>query len=102
MRELQPDEAGLAGVRRILQEWLAGADESLRKKRITDANIHDARKQLKKSRAALRLLRDAIGEIAYRRENNALRDAARPLGVARDSKVLLAALDDLVVRARPE
>lgn len=101
MHELQPDEAGLAGVRRILQEWLAGADESLRKKRITDANIHDARKQVKKSRAALRLLRDAIGEIAYRRENNALRDAARPLGVARDSKVLLAALDDLVERYDP-
>lgn len=101
MRELQPDEAGLSGVRRILQEWLAGADASLRKKRITDANIHDARKQLKKSRAALRLLRDAIGETAYRRENNALRDAARPLGVARDSKVLIAALDDLVQRYDP-
>ncbi|WP_129647749.1 CHAD domain-containing protein [Peristeroidobacter agariperforans] len=101
MRELQPDEAGLSGVRRILQEWLAGADESLRKKRITDANIHDARKQLKKSRAALRLLRDSTGEIAYRRANNALRDAARPLGVARDSKVLSAALDDLVERYAP-
>ncbi|GFE79617.1 CHAD domain-containing protein [Steroidobacter agaridevorans] len=101
MHELQSDEAGLSGVRRILQEWLAGADESLHKKRITDANIHDARKQLKKSRAALRLLRDSIGEIAYRRENNALRDAARPLGVARDSKVLAAALDDLVERYDP-
>jgi CHAD domain-containing protein len=98
MTELQPDEAGLSGVRRILQEWLVGADQSLHKKRITDANIHDARKQLKKSRAALRLLRGAIGEIAYRRENAALRDAARPLGVARDSKVLVAALDDLVER----
>src|SRR5688572_12596308 len=94
--ELQPDEAGLSGVCRILQAWLARAGESLQQKRITDANIHDARKQLKKSRAALRLLRDSMGEIAYRRENTALRDAARPLGVARDSKVLLAALDDLV------
>ncbi|GFE88624.1 CHAD domain-containing protein [Steroidobacter agaridevorans] len=101
MHELQSDEAGLSGVRRILQEWLAGADESLRKKRITDANIHDARKQLKKSRAALRLLRGSMGEIAYRRENSALRDAARPLGVARDSKVLMAALDDLVERYDP-
>jgi CHAD domain-containing protein len=101
MAELQPDAAGLSGVRRILQEWLAAADDSLHKKRITDANIHDARKQLKKSRAALRLLRDAIGEIAYRRENTALRDAARPLGVARDSKVLAAALDDLVERYDP-
>lgn len=98
MAELQPDEAGLSGVRRILQEWLAEAGDALHKKRVSDANIHDARKQLKKSRAALRLLRDAIGEIAYRRENIALRDAARPLSVARDSKVLIAALDALIER----
>jgi CHAD domain-containing protein len=98
MSELQPDEAGLSGVRRILQDWIADAAAALHKKRISDADIHGARKQLKKSRAALRLLRDAIGEIAYRRENTALRDTARPLGVARDSKVLVAALDDLVER----
>jgi CHAD domain-containing protein len=98
MSELQPDEAGLSGVRRILQEWLAGADAAFHKKRISDADIHDARKLLKKSRAALRLLRGAIGEIAYRRENTTLRDAARPLGVARDSKVSIVALDDLVER----
>lgn len=101
MAELQPDEPGVSGVRRILQEWIAGAGDALHKKRISDANIHDARKQLKKSRAALRLLRNSIGEIAYRRENTALRDAARPLGVARDSKVLVAALDDLVERYEP-
>lgn len=101
MAELQPDEAGVSGVRRILLEWVAGAGDALHKKRISDANIHDARKQLKKSRAALRLLRDSIGEIAYRRENTALRDAARPLGVARDSKVLATALDDLVERYKP-
>jgi CHAD domain-containing protein len=98
MSELLPDEAGLSGVRRILQEWVAGAGDSLHKKRVTDANIHDARKQLKKSRAALRLLRNSIGEIVYRRENAALRDAARPLGLARDGKVLIAALDELVER----
>lgn len=102
MTELQPEEAGLSGVRRILQEWLAGAGDSLHKKRVTDTNIHDARKQLKKSRAALRLLRNSIGEIVYRRENTALRDAARPLGVARDSRVLVAALDDLLERFEPD
>lgn len=101
MAELRHDEAGQGGVRRILQDWIAEAGESLHKKRVSDANIHDARKLLKKSRAALRLLRDAIGDIEYRRENATLRDAARPLGVARDSKVLLAALDDLVERYAP-
>lgn len=101
MAELRRDEAGPPGVRRILQEWIAEAGDSLHRKRVTDANIHDARKQLKKARAALRLLREAIGPTTYRRENAALRDAARPLGVARDSKVLLVALDDLVERYAP-
>lgn len=101
MAELQRDEPGLQGVRRILKEWIADAAQSIHKQRVTDADIHDARKQLKKSRAALRLLRDAIGEVAYERENAALRDAARPLGVARDSKVLIATLDDLGERYAP-
>jgi CHAD domain-containing protein len=98
MSELQPDQSGLREVRRILLEWITAAAAILGKKRITDADIHDARKQLKKARAALRLLRRSIGEIAYRRENAALRDAARPLGVARDSRVLVAALDALAKR----
>jgi CHAD domain-containing protein len=96
MSELQPDESGLREVRRILVEWIAAASAALARKKVTDTNIHDARKQLKKARAALRLLRGSMGEIAYRRENAALRDAARPLGAARDSRVLVAALDDLV------
>lgn len=101
MAELQHDESGWSGVQRILQDWIAEAGDVLGKKRVTDANIHDARKQLKKARAALRLLRDGIGDIAYRRENASLRDTARPLGVARDSKVLIAALDDLIERYAP-
>jgi CHAD domain-containing protein len=101
MAELRHDEPGLPGVRRILLDWIAAAGDSLHKKRVTDANIHDARKQIKKARAALRLLRDATGPNSYRRENTALRDAARPLGVARDSKVLIAALDDLIERYAP-
>jgi CHAD domain-containing protein len=98
MSDLQADEPALREVRRILVEWVASAAAVLNKKRVTDADIHDARKQLKKARAALRLLRGSIGEIAYRRENVALRDAARPLGVARDSRVLVAALDALLER----
>ncbi|MDY6948602.1 MAG: CHAD domain-containing protein [Pseudomonadota bacterium] len=101
MTDLRHDAAGLPGVRRILQDWIAAAGDSLHKKRVTDVHIHDARKQLKKARAALRLLRDGIGPSAYRRENTALRDAARPLGVARDSKVLIAALDELVEHHAP-
>lgn len=99
MSELRPEQSALREVRRILVEWVAGAAAILGKKKVTDADIHDARKQLKKARAALRLLRGSIGEIAYRRENAALRDAARPLGAARDSRVLVAALDELSPRS---
>lgn len=98
MSELKPNEPGLRGVRRILGEWICHASASLSKRQVTDADIHDARKQLKKSRAALRLLRDAIAATTFERDNAALRDAARPLSAARDSKVLLSVLDDLVDR----
>jgi CHAD domain-containing protein len=39
--------------------------------------VHSARKELKKARATLRLLRDALSDAVYKRENAALRDAAR-------------------------
>ncbi len=101
MAELRRDETGLSGVRRMFQDWVDEAAGALPAKTITDAAIHDARKRIKKARAALRLLRDSIGEVAYRRDNTALRDAARPLAAARDSRVLIGALDDLVERYAP-
>jgi CHAD domain-containing protein len=61
-------------------------------------DIHGARKQIKRARAIVRLLRDAIGTAAYRRTNVALRNAARPLSAARDAEVLIAALDGLTER----
>jgi CHAD domain-containing protein len=51
---------------------------------------------LKKARATLRLLRDAVGASTYKKENAALRDVARPLSAARDGRVLLDALKSLV------
>jgi CHAD domain-containing protein len=64
-------------------------------------NIHGARKQLKRARATLRLLRPAVGDELYRRENIAARDAARPLSKARDEEVLSQALEGLVDRFGP-
>jgi CHAD domain-containing protein len=96
MAELRQDEAGVHGVRRILCAWIARAADSLNKKKVTDADVHEARKDVKRARAALRLLRDALGPSVYERENAALRAAARPLGIVRDGKVLLISLDKLV------
>lgn len=61
-------------------------------------NVHAARKQLKRARATLRLLRPAIGGDLYRRENVAARDAARPLSMVRDEEALHDTRDKLVQR----
>jgi CHAD domain-containing protein len=61
-------------------------------------DVHGARKQLKRARATLRLLRPAIGDDLYRRENVAARDAARPLSMGRDEETLRDTLDKLVQR----
>ncbi|HKO19425.1 MAG TPA: CHAD domain-containing protein, partial [Acidobacteriaceae bacterium] len=68
---------------------------ALRKKRVSDSRIHDARKQIKAARATLRLIRKALPKAQYRSENRCLRDAARPLSEARDTAVLLKAFNDL-------
>lgn len=59
-------------------------------------SVHGARKQLKRARASLRLLRDAVGNRAYREENRRLRDAARPLAPTRDTDVMIATLSALL------
>jgi CHAD domain-containing protein len=63
--------------------------------RLTDKEIHNARKSVKRARATLRLLRPALPGESFETTNVALRDAARPLTHVRDAKVLLDALDDL-------
>jgi CHAD domain-containing protein len=64
-------------------------------RRLSDEAVHDVRKRLKKVRAGLRLLREALGPGLYRRENASFRDAARPLTEVRDAKVLVETLDAL-------
>lgn len=56
---------------------------------VSDAALHEVRKHLKAARAALRLLRDAVGKPAYARENAAIRKVAARLSPLRDAKVLL-------------
>jgi CHAD domain-containing protein len=51
--------------------------------------VHEARKDLKKLRALLRLARGELGETTFARENACFRDAGRELAAARDSDVML-------------
>jgi CHAD domain-containing protein len=80
--------APMRGACRALVAQLDRAVAGLEDPRRTDRAIHEIRKNLKRARAALRLLRDCLGEADYRRENSLLRDAARPLTPVRDAKVL--------------
>src|SRR4029453_4660084 len=94
--KLQPKTPGAKGVEHVVDRQVEKALGALDGRRpLTDETVHDARKRLKRARAGLRLLRAALGNRAYRRENRALRDAARPLSEARDAKVLVETFDEL-------
>jgi CYTH domain-containing protein/CHAD domain-containing protein len=96
---LLADEDAATGVRRVIASRLEKAAERLREPLDGDAlaeAIHGARKDLKKARAALRLVREEVGEETFKRENHALRDAARMLSASRDAEVKLETLAALV------
>jgi CHAD domain-containing protein len=80
---------------RALLAQLDQTIEQLGKRRRSDVAVHNIRKELKRARAALRLLRECIGAVEYRRDNALIRDAARPLTPIRDANVLLQTLEQL-------
>lgn len=94
-KTVQPEYSGTRGLRRVAHGFVQRAARGLAQEQLSDEQVHDARKNLQKSRAALRLLRETLGERTYRRENTMLRDAARALNRARDARVLAVALQGL-------
>jgi CHAD domain-containing protein len=57
--------------------------------------VHEARKDMKKLRALLRLVRGEIGDDLYAHENACFRDTARQLSGVRDADVMILTLADL-------
>jgi CHAD domain-containing protein len=57
--------------------------------------VHNARKDMKKLRALLRLVRGELGDAVYSRENACFRDATAGLAGLRDADVMLVTLDKL-------
>jgi CHAD domain-containing protein len=98
MARLANEKTGAHSVAEHLCKQIDGALHRLERKRVSDEDVHEARKDLKKARASLRLLRPGLKDTRYRTLNTALRDAARPLSAARDSKVLLDTLRMLTER----
>ncbi len=87
-------------VRDTAREQLADAVRRLRDDREDEPvkAIHEARKDLKKTRSLLRLARPGMDRDAFRRENRTLRDAGRALSGARDADVLVEVAEDLAER----
>jgi len=78
------------GLERIAREQLDRALGGLEDPKVDrHAAIHEARKCGKRLRALLRLARAGIGDDVYRRENGAIRDAAKGLSGLRDAEALL-------------
>lgn len=87
-------------VRRAAQEQLEDAAELLEHGLAKDpvGAVHEARKDLKKSRALLRLARPGMEKRAYRLENRALRDTGRTVSAMRDADAMEEAVAKLAER----
>jgi CHAD domain len=96
-KPLRHTKSGPQEVQRLLCHHLDQALKALQGNQpLSDAAVHSMRKQLKKGRADLRLLRKALGSQTYTYENTALRDVARPLTAVRDARTFMDTLDTLV------
>lgn len=87
---LKSKESPTKGIRRIALGRAEKAVEELNDARNgTDfaTSVHAARKDLKKLRGVLRLVRGELSEEVYRTENQRYRDAGRQLAQSRDAEV---------------
>jgi CHAD domain-containing protein len=100
---LRPGERVSAGVKRIVREEIESAVRQLSGKGEADRDeaIHEARKNVKKIRGVLRLMRPEMGEI-YRPENLFFRDVGRQLSKFRDARAMLEIFDALREKHRGE
>jgi CHAD domain-containing protein len=94
---LHEGEPADAGVRRVAKGRVETALQHLRRDAGKDlaTAVHDTRKDMKKLRSVLRLVRDELGDKRYRAENERYRDAARLLASSRDAEVKLETLSAL-------
>ncbi len=96
MFQLQAHETSIAAVQRIGLELIDANIYLLTDETIDhDLATHEARKNFKRLRALLWLVRDEIGTETFRRENACFREAALRLAALRDSAVMLATLDQV-------
>jgi CHAD domain-containing protein len=88
------------GLRRVLTAQVDDAIAQLRGEAGSEPAdaVHEARKDIKKIRSALRLVRHEIGDDNWRRENDHYREVARSLSGFRDAEIMVETLDGLADR----
>ena len=97
--KLKKKESAKKGIRRVAHDRAEDAVGLLRDEEADPIEaVHEARKDLKKLRATLKLVRPLIGEKAYGRENARFRDAGRALSDVRDAQVRAQTIDALAKR----
>jgi CHAD domain-containing protein len=93
---LRKNESASAGLRRIAREQIEEALGLLERARTNpEEKVHELRKQLKKIRSVVRLVRPEMGEKIFARENAALRKLGRRLSPVRDASVRATTATDL-------
>ncbi len=100
---LKPGERVPAGVKRIVREEIEAAVRQLtgEAEANRDEAIHEARKNMKKIRGVLRLIRPELGEV-YRRENTFFREVGLRLSQFRDAGAMLETFDAMRQKYRNE
>ena len=101
---LVPQETAEAGMQRLVRQSLEKTHGLLQKAKAggpeADRPIHDARKEFKRLRAMLRLVRTGSDAAFVTGANVMLRDCGRALAGARDAQVYLETLDKLAASRR--
>jgi CHAD domain-containing protein len=93
--EFSPEATTQDDVVRVLTDELDGAVARLRGDPDRVRAVHQARKHLKKTRSALRLVRGAVDGERRRCHNDRLRTAANQLSGVRDAQVAVVTIDRL-------
>jgi CHAD domain-containing protein len=88
-------------IRRVATERLENALEQLGGELAHDpaVAVHTARKDIKKTRSLMRLVKDSLGADRFKVENGRLRDAAHVLAGAREADAKAEALASLITHA---
>jgi CHAD domain-containing protein len=91
---LKQNEDIVTGLKRIILEQINNSQSLLNNSKITGTSIHSVRKNIKRIRSILRLIRFELNG-AYKEENAFYRDIGRKLSVIRDSKVFIDTINKL-------